>query len=109
MENRVDLCSREESEDRRNTPQDMRKCAFASYIWGKKISIMVDVMVLGNSLKEHGNKAQRYLCVTDDTEDSRLACLMQAFWTCVPVTHVDRAAHLQWTEIQRLQGVYSKL
>ena len=36
MENRVDLCSREESDDPKDTQQDMRKSAFASYFLDKK-------------------------------------------------------------------------
>ena len=40
---------------------------------------MVDVMVLGNSLQEHGVKAEKVLCINDDTKLNGIADLMGAF------------------------------
>ena len=40
-------------------PRDMKGCAVGCYIWGQKLPIMVDVMVSGNSLQEHGMKAEK--------------------------------------------------
>ena len=44
---------------------------------------MVDVMVLGNSLQEHGVKAQKLLCINEDTLENNIANLMRAFWQFV--------------------------
>ena len=87
----------------------MKGCAICCYIWGEKMPIMVDVMVLGYSLQEHGNKADRMLCISDDTLQNKVAHLMKAFWTFVPVHHVELPGHLRGSEQKRLQGVYSKL
>ena len=70
---------------------------------------MVDILVLGNSLQEHGVKAEKLLCINDDTMKSPIAQLMKAFWQFVPVKHVALPKHLRGTEQSRLQGVYSKL
>ena len=70
---------------------------------------MVDVMVLGNSLQEHGVKAEKVLCINDDTELNSIADLMRSFWQFVPVHHVPLPRHLRGSEQSRLQGVYSKL
>ena len=70
---------------------------------------MVDVMVLGNSLQEHGVKAEKVLCINDDTKLNGIADLMGAFWQFVPVQHVPLPRHLRGSEQSRLQGVYSKL
>ena len=70
---------------------------------------MVDVMVLGNSLQEHGVKAEKLLCINDDTELNSIAHLMRSFWQFVPVHHVPLPRHLRGSEQSRLQGVYSKL
>ena len=37
---------------------------------------MVDVMVLGNSLQEHGVKAEKVLCINDDAMLNGIADLM---------------------------------
>ena len=87
----------------------MQACAVGCYIWGEKLSIMVDVMVLGNSLQEHGVKAAKILCINDDTEKNSIAQLMRAFWHFAPVQHVRLPKHLRGSEQSRLQGVYSKL
>ena len=70
---------------------------------------MIDVMVLGNSLKETGLKASRLLCINEDTAELSIAMLMKAFWNFVPVTHLELPEHLHATAQRRLQGVYSKL
>ena len=70
---------------------------------------MLDVMVLGNSLHEHGMKAKKLLCINDDTQENSISNLMRAFWEFVPVQHVEIPSHLQGSEQSRLQGVYSKL
>ena len=100
---------RGEKRRRDDAPLDMKGCAICCYIWGEKLPIMVDVMVLGYSLQEHGNKAERMLCINDDTLQNKVANLMKAFWTFVPVHHVELPAHLRGSEQKRLQGVYSKL
>lgn len=70
---------------------------------------MIDTMVLGQSLQEHGNKAKRVLCINNDTQEMRVADLMKAFWQFLPVEHAEVPQHLQGSEQTRLQGVYSKL
>ena len=90
-------------------PQDMRGCAIGSYIWGTKLEVMIDTLVLGNSLQEHGHKAKRFLCINDDTGDIAISRLLRAFWQLVPVEHVISPRHLRGSEQKRLQGVYSKL
>lgn len=90
-------------------PRDMKGCAVGCYIWGQRLPIMVDVMVLGNSLLEHGVKAQKVLCINEDTAQNGIANLMRAFWHFVPVKHVPLPRHLKGSEQSRLQGVYSKL
>ena len=87
----------------------MQACAVGCYIWGQKLPVMVDVMVLGNSLQEHGVKAAKVLCINDDTQQNSIAELMRAFWDFVPVEHVRLPKHLEGSEQSRLQGVYSKL
>ena len=51
----------------REAPRDMKGCAVGCYIWEHKLPIMVDTLVLGNSLQEHGVKAQKLLCINEDT------------------------------------------
>ena len=51
---------------------------------------MVDVMVLGNSLQEHGVKAEKLLCINEDTEKNSIAHLMRSFWQFAHVLE-DRA------------------
>ena len=70
---------------------------------------MVDVMVLGNSLQEHGVKAEKLLCINEDTEKNSIAHLMRSFWQFAHVQHVQLPRHLRGSEQARLQGVYSKL
>ena len=76
------------------------------------MSIMIDAMVMGNSLKEHGSKAKRYLCINDDTLASKISCLMEAFWNVVPVSHVEISRlHPGVSDelLKHLQGVCSKI
>ena len=93
----------------REAPRDMNGCAVGCNIWGQKLPVMVDVMVLGNSLQEHGVKAEKLLCINDDTELNSIAHLMRSFWQFVPVHHVPFPRHFRGSEQSRLQGVYSKL
>ena len=90
-------------------PQDNKDCAIVTWIWGTKLEILVDVLVLGGSLEFHGSKIQRVICVTDDTNATPMGLLVRAFWTAAPVTHMELPEHLTGTEQKRLQGVYSKL
>ena len=76
--------------------------AVGCYIWGKHLSTMIDVMVLGNSLKETGLKASRLLCINEDTAELSIAMLMKAFWNFVPVTHLELPEHLHATAQRRL-------
>ena len=78
-------------------------------MWGKQLPIMIDVLVLGNSLLEHNTKASKLLCLNDDTRDMKIARLTRAFWSTVDVSHTELPKHLQGSEQKRLQGVYSKL
>ena len=56
---RVSLTSRGEKRKRETeAPQDMKNCGNVCYVWGNKLSVMVDILVLGDSLKRHGNKAE---------------------------------------------------
>ena len=89
--------------------QERGEEAVGCYIWGTHLSTMIDVMVLGNSLKETGLKASRLLCINEDTEELSIAVLMKAFWNFVHVTHVELPEHLEGTAQRRLRGVYSKL
>ena len=93
----------------REAPQDMENCGIGCYIWGTQLPIIVDILVLGHSLKEQGNKAKRYLCIHGDTHSLKMSMLFKAFWELVPVSHVKLPQHLQGSELNRLQGVYSKL
>ena len=93
----------------REAPQDMENCGIGCYIWGTQLPIIVDILVLGHSLKEQGNKAKRYLCIHGDTHGLKMSMLFEAFWELVPVSHVKLPQHLQGSELNRLQGVYSKL
>ena len=70
---------------------------------------MIDAMVLGNALKEHGVKAAKILCINDDTREHAMANLMRAFWEFREVWHVELPSHLEGSEQTRLRGVYSKL
>ena len=87
----------------------MKDCGVGCYIWGRKVSIFVDILVLGHSLEEHGNKAKRFLCINDDTLNTPMSNLFRAFWNLVPVQHIALPRHLVGTEQKRLQGVFSKL
>ena len=87
----------------------MKECAVSCYIWGRKLPTVLDTMVLGNSLHEKGVKAQKFLCINEDTLEYNIAHLMRAFWQFVPVKHVALPRHLQGSEQSRLQGVWSKL
>ena len=87
----------------------MEKCGIGCYVWGTKLPVMIDILVLGDSLKRHKNKAETFLCINDDTRECRLSNLFQAFWKPVPVSHVCLPSHLEGSEMKRLQGVYSKL
>ena len=87
----------------------MKECAVSCYIWGRKLPTVLDTMVLGNSLHEKGVKAQKFLCINEDTLEYNIAHLMRAFWQFVPVKHVALPRHLKGSEQSRLQGVWSKL
>ena len=100
---------RGEKRHRGEVPPDMKKCATGCYVWGTKLNVMIDILVLGASLKRHGNQAARVLCINDDTKKQRMSNLFRAFWSLVPVSHVELPRHLEKTEMKRLQGVYSKL
>ena len=89
--------------------RDMKGCAVGSYIWGCNLPTVLDAMVLGNSLHEHGVKAKKFLCINDDTQKYNISNLMRAFWQFVPVQHVALPRHLRGSEQSRLQGVWSKL
>ena len=93
----------------REAPQDIKKCGVGCYVWGKKVPIMIDILVLGNSLRRHGTKADMFLCMNDDTRRCRLSNLFKLFWRPVPVKRVALPPHLQGSELERLQGVYFKL
>ena len=54
-------------------------------------------------------KAQKVLCINDDTQLNAIADLFGAFSQLVPVKHMDLPQHLKGSELSRLQGVYSKL
>ena len=90
-------------------PRDMKGCAVGCYICGQSLPIIVDVMVLGNSLKENEVKAEKVLCIHDETREMSISKLMKAFWEIVPVHQVPLPKHLKGSEQERLQGVYSKL
>ena len=87
----------------------MRGCAYCSYLWGHNLKVVVDQMALGQSLREHGNKASMVLCINEDTLELPMAQLLNAWWDLYPVKHVELPPHLRGTEQRRLQGVYSKL
>ena len=89
--------------------RDMKECAVSCYIWGRNLPTVLDAMVLGNSLHEHGVKAKKFLCINNDTQEYNISNLMRAFWQFVPVQHVDLPRHLRGSEQSRLQGVWSKL
>ena len=59
--------SRKKYKGAREDLRDMKGCAVGCYIWEHKLPIMVDTLVLGNSLQEHGVKAQKLLCINKDT------------------------------------------
>ena len=69
---------------------------------------MADVMVSGKSLQEQGVKAEKVLCINDDTKLNSIADFVRSFWQFVPVHHVPLPRHLRGLEQSRLQGVYSK-
>ena len=87
----------------------MERCGVACYVWGQQVPIFVDILVNGFSLREHGIKAKKYLCINDNTQQMKIPQLFKAFWNLVPVTHSGLPKHLQGKEAKRLQGVYSKL
>ena len=87
----------------------MVECAVGCYIWGQQLSVMLDVMVLANSVNDFGVKASRWLCTNEDTLQEDIAMLMKAFWEFVPVQPLELLRHLKATKQKRLQGDYSKL
>ena len=48
-------------------------------------------------------------CAHEETIQSDIGLLLQAFWEIQQVGHMKLPAHLEGTELSRLQGVYSKL
>ena len=72
MSERVNFVTRGKKRPREQAPQDMRQCATGSYLWGTKLAVFVDILVLGQSLEEHGNKARRVLSVKATHDSQRL-------------------------------------
>ena len=65
------------------------------YIWVYRLPIMVEVMVLGNCLQEHGVKAEQLLFRNAYTELHSIANIVKSFWQFVPVHPVPLPEHLR--------------
>ena len=76
-------------------PQDYGKCKVGCYIWGKKLSIMLDCLVLGYSLSKQNTKPARVICCDDDTLEMNACPLLAAFWEIIPVNHAKVPDRLQ--------------
>ena len=83
--------------------------SIVTYLWGNKLAVFLDTMVLGMSLKQSGTKATCIVCVTPDAMQSFDTDLLSAFWTIRSIKHADVPTHLQGTEMERLRGVYTKI
>ena len=90
-------------------PQDGTDLAMVTYLWGSKVSVLVDTLVLGKSLQESGTNAAMIVCVCPDAEKALDTQLLAAFWEIRAIKHIDVPMHLQRTEMSRLTGVYIKL
>ena len=90
-------------------PQAMVGCTTATYVWGTKTEVFVDLLVLGMSLRVHATKTSMQICVNEDTMAIPEHLLFKAFWNIIPVKHKEIPERLVGTELKRLQGVYSKL
>jgi hypothetical protein len=93
----------------RRAPQGGEKSGVATYLWGQDFKILVDCLVLGNSLDENGVKVTKTICVNSDTRKMNAHLLLEKFWSIVKVEHATLPDHLEDTEIKRLKGVYSKI
>ena len=89
--------------------RDTRGCAVGCYIWVKHLPILVDVMVLGNFLREHGLEATEFLCINGDTKENVISSIPKALRGSVPVTDSGIPGQQRGSEQHRLQGVYSEL
>ena len=79
------------------------------YLWGQKQKIIIDALVLGQSLKESGTRARMVACVDSSTLEVPMSVHLERFWEVMPVEHLEIPQHLVEGGMQRLKGVYSKL
>ena len=87
----------------------MEGCGVACYVWGMLLPICVDILVSGNSLREHGMKAKMYLCINDDTLQMKVSQLFKAFSNLVPVTHSGLPPVAAATGRERKEKVATRL
>ena len=104
--NRVAASGRRAS--KAEAPVDMKDCGVGCYVWGKTLPVAVDILVLGNSLKEHGNKTDRFLCISDDTSEMNISNLFLAFWRQVRTPDTTIGPDMLATRNKHLIGVHSK-
>ena len=79
------------------------------YLWGQKPKIIIDALVLGESLKESGTRARMVACVDSSTLEVPMSVHLDRFWEVMPVEPLDVPQHLVEAGMERLQGVYNKL
>ena len=80
------------------TPPDFEGCAVVTCLWGQKVNILVDTLVLGNSLVVKHCKGRRISSVNKGTMELPEHLWLQKFWIIHPVDSMDLSDKLQGTE-----------
>ena len=90
-------------------PLDYKGMTWCVYLWGQKSKIIIDALVLGESLKESGTRARMVACVDASTLELPMSVHLERFWEVMVVKHLEIPQRLVEAGMDRLKGVYSKL
>ena len=78
-------------------------------MWGQKPKIIIDALVLGQSLRESGTRARMVACVASDTLEVPMSVHLERHWEVMTVEPLDVPQRLVAAGMERLHGVYNKL
>ena len=90
-------------------PRDYKGMTWCIYLWGQKPKIIIDALVLGQSLRESGTRARMVACVASDTLEVPMSVHLERHWEVMPVEPLDVPQRLVAAGMERLHGVYNKL
>ena len=90
-------------------PLDYKGMTWCVYLWGQKSKIIIDALVLGESLQESGTRARMVACVDSSTLELPMSVHLERYWEVMVVKHLEIPQGLVEAGMERLKGVYSKL